>query len=46
VAGGLANVMNGGRIIEYGTHKELPAAQGFFGDLCNSYFVEALVEAS
>ncbi|MCL5736748.1 MAG: ABC transporter ATP-binding protein/permease [Actinobacteria bacterium] len=39
-------VMNEGRIIEQGTHKELLAARGFYYDLYNSQFAEALVEAS
>ncbi|HLA81923.1 MAG TPA: ABC transporter ATP-binding protein [Thermoleophilia bacterium] len=39
-------VMNEGRIIEQGTHEELLAARGFYYDLYNSQFTEALVEAS
>jgi ATP-binding cassette subfamily B multidrug efflux pump len=39
-------VMNEGRIIEQGTHTELLAAKGFYYDLYNSQFVEALEEAS
>ncbi len=39
-------VMNEGHIIEQGTHIELLAAQGFYHDLYNSQFAEALVEAS
>ena len=39
-------VMNQGAIIEQGTHEELLAAQGFYYDLYNSQFVEALAEAS
>ncbi len=39
-------VMNEGRIIEKGNHEELMAAQGFYCDLYNSQFAEALDEAS
>jgi ATP-binding cassette subfamily B multidrug efflux pump len=39
-------VMNEGRIIEQGTHVELLAAKGFYYDLYNSQFSEALSEAS
>ena len=39
-------VMNEGSIIEQGTHTELLAAQGFYYDLYNSQFVEAIAEAS
>jgi ATP-binding cassette subfamily B protein len=39
-------VMNEGRIIEQGTHEDLLAARGFYHDLYNSQFTEALVEAS
>ena len=35
-------VMNHGRIIEQGTHEELLARNGFYADLYNSQFVEAL----
>ena len=38
-------VMNHGRIIERGTHAELLAARGFYYDLYNSQFAEALPEA-
>ena len=38
-------VMNHGRIIEQGTHEELLAANGFYYDLYNSQFAEALDEA-
>ena len=38
-------VMNHGRIIEQGTHGELLARNGFYADLYNSQFVEALEEA-
>jgi ATP-binding cassette subfamily B multidrug efflux pump len=37
--------MNHGRIIEQGTHGELLARNGFYADLYNSQFVEALEEA-
>ncbi len=39
-------VMNEGSIIEQGTHVELLARRGFYYDLYNSQFEEALVEAS
>jgi ATP-binding cassette subfamily B multidrug efflux pump len=38
-------VMDHGRIIEQGTHEELLARKGFYADLYNSQFVEALEEA-
>jgi ATP-binding cassette subfamily B protein len=38
-------VMNHGRIIEKGSHDELLAQHGFYADLYNSQFVEALDEA-
>ena len=38
-------VMNHGRIVEQGTHDELLAKRGFYFDLYNSQFVEALAEA-
>ncbi len=38
-------VMNHGRIIEKGSHDELLAQQGFYADLYNSQFVEALDQA-
>jgi len=38
-------VMDGGAIIEQGTHTELLAARGFYFDLYNSQFVEPLDEA-
>jgi ATP-binding cassette subfamily B protein len=38
-------VMNHGRIIEQGTHDQLVARNGFYADLYNSQFVEALEEA-
>jgi ATP-binding cassette subfamily B protein len=38
-------VMNHGRIVEQGTHDELLAQRGFYFDLYNSQFVEALAEA-
>jgi ATP-binding cassette, subfamily B, multidrug efflux pump len=37
-------VMNEGNIVEQGTHQELLAAQGFYYDLYNSQFTEALIE--
>jgi ATP-binding cassette, subfamily B, multidrug efflux pump len=39
-------VMNQGAIMEQGTHEQLLAAGGFYYDLYNSQFVEALAEAS
>jgi ATP-binding cassette subfamily B protein len=39
-------VMDHGRIVEQGTHDELLARRGFYYDLYNSQFVEALAEAS
>ena len=39
-------VMNEGHIVEQGTHEELLASRGFYFDLYNSQFVEALAEAS
>ena len=39
-------VMNEGHIVEKGTHEELLASRGFYFDLYNSQFVEALAEAS
>ncbi len=37
-------VMNNGQIVEHGNHDELMAAEGFYCDLYNSQFEEALVE--
>jgi ATP-binding cassette subfamily B protein len=39
-------VMNQGRIVEQGTHEELLARHGFYHELYNSQFVEALVEVA
>ena len=39
-------VMNRGAIVEQGSHDELLAARGFYAELYNSQFVEALAEAS
>ena len=39
-------VMDHGRIVEQGTHEELLARRGFYHDLYNSQFVEALVEVA
>ena len=39
-------VMDRGAIVEQGTHDELLAARGFYDDLYNSQFAEALAEAS
>jgi ATP-binding cassette subfamily B protein len=36
-------VMDSGRVVEQGTHEELLAARGFYYDLYNSQFAEALV---
>ncbi|MHB8945161.1 MAG: hypothetical protein ACYC6I_01355, partial [Bacillota bacterium] len=38
---GLILVMNNGRVIEQGTHKELLAKGGFYADLYNSQFAKA-----
>jgi ATP-binding cassette subfamily B multidrug efflux pump len=38
-------VMNRGAIVEQGTHDELLAARGFYADLYNAQFTEALAEA-
>jgi ATP-binding cassette subfamily B multidrug efflux pump len=38
-------VMNDGQIVEQGTHEELMAARGFYYDLYNSQFEEAVAEA-
>jgi len=38
-------VMDQGRIVEQGSHSELLAKHGFYYDLYNSQFTEALVEA-
>ncbi len=39
-------VMDHGRIVERGTHEQLLARRGFYFELYNSQFVEALAEAS
>jgi len=39
-------VMNEGQIIEKGAHKALLEQRGFYYELYNSQFTEALVEAS
>jgi ATP-binding cassette subfamily B multidrug efflux pump len=39
-------VMNRGQIVEQGTHEDLLARRGFYYDLYNSQFVEAVAEAS
>src|SRR4029079_5329111 len=39
-------VMDKGAIVEQGNHEELLAARGFYYDLYNSQFAEALAEAS
>ena len=38
-------VMNRGSIVEQGSHEELLAARGFYYELYNSQFAEALAEA-
>jgi ABC-type multidrug transport system fused ATPase/permease subunit len=38
--------MDKGAIVEQGNHEELLAARGFYYDLYNSQFAEALAEAS
>jgi ATP-binding cassette subfamily B multidrug efflux pump len=38
-------VMNRGQIVEQGDHDELIARRGFYYELYNSQFAEALVEA-
>ena len=38
-------VMNRGQIVEQGDHDELIARRGFYHELYNSQFAEALVEA-
>jgi ABC-type multidrug transport system fused ATPase/permease subunit len=38
--------MDHGRIVEQGVHAELLARHGFYYELYNSQFAEALVEAS
>jgi len=38
-------VMNKGAIVEQGTHEELLAKRGFYADLYNAQFTEALAEA-
>ena len=38
-------VMDQGAIVEQGRHKDLLARGGFYAELYNSQFVEALVEA-
>ncbi len=38
-------VMDGGRIVEQGSHAELLGRHGFYYDLYNSQFTEAMVEA-
>ena len=37
-------VVNGGQIIERGTHEELLASEGFYANLYNSQFRTGLVE--
>src|SRR5664280_3171849 len=39
-------VMNQGQIVEQGSHDELMASRGFYYDLYNSQFEEAIVEAA
>jgi ABC-type multidrug transport system fused ATPase/permease subunit len=39
-------VMDKGAIVEQGTHEQLLASGGFYSDLYNSQFAEALAEAS
>jgi ATP-binding cassette subfamily B protein len=38
--------MNKGAIVEQGTHEELLAARGFYADLYNAQFTEAIAEAA
>ena len=39
-------VMDHGHIVEQGTHEGLLAQRGFYADLYNSQFAEALADAS
>jgi ATP-binding cassette, subfamily B, multidrug efflux pump len=39
-------VMDQGQIVEQGSHDELMASRGFYYDLYNSQFEEAIVEAA
>ena len=39
-------VMDHGRIVEQGSHEELLAKHGFYFDLYNSQFVEAVAEVA
>jgi len=39
-------VMDHGQIVETGTHQQLLEARGFYHDLYQSQFVEALAEAA
>ena len=39
-------VMNHGAIVEQGSHEELLARRGFYFDLYNSQFAEALAEVA